>query len=229
MLRDEDANFLILEITTKYESEWEKIDRAIDNIKLGDMKTEFSLPIEISETLDEMPRKGLRSGRGYNIFVSSKKITLQMDFKVHKTSIPPEKEAQPPREEILREAQSNFNLFLGVFLGASAKVVESANVKLTARFEVPLKEYLVSEIDFPLVKKLKSQRNEFTFGLREIMVSQESTDKKQSYDILEDMEKNLLKIELITKFKTSPATIELAKLVQDSIKDCNEFLSILKG
>jgi hypothetical protein len=229
MLNEEDFSYLTLEVTTEYESEWQKIDKAIANIKLGDLKTEFSLPVEISESIDELPRRVLRSGQGYSILMSSKKIAFHLSVKAPKTyAIPPEEKALPPRAEVLREGESNFNLFLGVFLGARANVVESVNVKLAARFEVPLEEHIVGEIEFPLLEKLKSQKNGFTFGLAEIMVLQESSDKKLSYEILEDLEKNLLKIDFVKRFKTLPTTIELTRLVQGSIKECNEFLTTLK-
>jgi hypothetical protein len=230
MLSEENIKFVTFEAEIEEESDWQKIDKAIDNIKIGDIKADFSLPIEFTEIIDKVPRRILRSTKhGYSMFVSPKKISFRFDLRTHTLEVPPEKEEKESRTftEILREGESTFNLFIGAFLGARPKVIETMKVKWRIRFEFPLKEHLVQYVKTPFLEELKKHNAEASFALEEILISQNLRDERTTYEILEDPEEKTTEVEIVRNFKSPVTTTDLVKLAQDSIKAGNEFLSLM--
>jgi hypothetical protein len=229
VLTDEDIYILTLEAKIQEKSDWFKIEEAMKNIKIGEIEKEYSLPIEFDETIDEAPRKIL-SSKYYSISISPKSIGIRS--RLTKTfEMPSKEEKKIKTREVLQDMQSNFNLLLGVFLGARPKTINEIELNWAIRFEFPWKEHLVqntTKVSF--LEKLKEYDKTSNFIVTQIMIVQElPEDKKFSYEILEDLETNVNYIEIKKKFKSSPTTIELVKLVDDSIKIADEIINLVRG
>lgn len=231
MLTEENIFLLSLDVKAKDESDWQKISEAIDNIKIGDLEKRTSLPITFQELIEESPRAFLRF-QYYTILLSAKKIGVhatRMERVKISEEIPEEKEIK--KAEILQAMQSNFSLLLGVFLGVKAKTTNIFEVNWSIRFKVPLKEHFVQNTTKPsFIEKLKEYDPTSKFTITEIMIAQElSEDERFTYEILEKLEEGSYYIEITKNFKSPPATIELPKLVQDSIEIGNKIVNLVRG
>jgi hypothetical protein len=51
MLTEDNFKSLYIECESQAENDWEKIEKALDNIKIGELKTVFSLPLEFNKCL----------------------------------------------------------------------------------------------------------------------------------------------------------------------------------
>jgi len=132
--------------------------------------------------------------------------------------------------DFLQEMQTNFNLFLGAFLGAIPKTLKTLDVEWTIRFKFPLKERFVEKTTtaafLEILKKFDATSN---FTVTEIMIAQElPEDKRITYEFLEDFDGNI-NVEIKKKFKSLPTTFKIIELVQDSIRIGNHMINLMRG
>jgi hypothetical protein len=225
-----DANSISLfqlDVTIENESDWAKIDAAIDNIRIGDIKNTFSLPIEISEILDRAPRKVLSAEKGYSIDISLKKIILRFSTKKFGT-IPLVKE-ETEIAKILTESESSFNLIYGIFLTSRTKP-EKINVKWRIRFNFPLKEKIVQNtVDNSFMEKLAKYDHSGTYSIVETLISKSLLDGKITFEMNEDEDDDECDVEITKNFKSNLTAVNISQLIDESIKFGNDIISLIRG
>jgi hypothetical protein len=224
MLTEDNFKSLYIECESQAENDWEKIEKALDNIKIGELKTVFSLPLEFNKMLEKLPRR-IFSSKYYEIGISPKILSLRIKD-VSTFSNPQEEGKKPTVTEIIAECEANFKLFLGTYFGVIQKSSENTKTKLEAWFECPLEEKIVSKLKAPILDSLNQTLSKsFVFNGITIYNEAEAT----SYRITEDLNTQKLFVSIEKQDNSPPTALSFAKILQDIIKQTNDILETVKA
>jgi hypothetical protein len=210
------------------ETEWEKVAKAMDNIKLGDLSRAFSLPIEINEMLEKIPRRIFSSrSLAYEIFISPKMIAFRLkDSTSTEIGVDKKVSSSPSVADAIYEGEANFKLFLGAYLGAMDKVVDKLKVNIAVTFIKPLNTKPVSQLKVPLIEKIN---NTFStnYKLGSIGFIEETAGGQSRCRVTEDLNTEEVQVFIDRRSISSPTAIAVgfSKALEELIKRANDILT----
>ncbi len=227
-INEDNINGFSVETETETENEWQKIDKALDNIKIGDIKCGFSLPIELNLLLEKLPRR-IFSSKNYAISISPRIVSFKLnEHLLISTSQKEESSKTKPKTiDIINEGEANFKLFLGAYLGAMQKSPDNMKMNISVWFQLPLEEKIVSLLKAPVLDRLKENMGGRTFMINGISFWDENTSSL--YKITQDLNTQKIDLTIEMQVSSSPTGLNFAKLLSDLIKQGNDLIMSVRA
>jgi hypothetical protein len=230
MLEINDIKTMTFEAEVDSETEWQKVAKAMDNIKLGDLSRAFSLPMEINEMLEKIPRRIFVSKPlAYEIYISPKMIAFRLkDATSTEIGLDKKVASSPTVADSIYEGEANFKLFLGAYLGAMDKAVDKLKVNITMTFSKPIGTRPISQLKAPIVEEINSNFST-NFKLGSIGLVEETISGQSRCKITEDLNTQSIEMYLDRSSISSPTSIAVGftKTLEDLIKQGNDILTSL--
>jgi hypothetical protein len=224
LLNEGNLKSILLECQVEAENDWQKVEKAIDNIRIGDLKCSFSLPIEFTQMLEKLPRR-VFSARNYEVSLSPKSISFKLkDVSYYGNLDQENKNTTPNVNDAINEGEANFKLFLGAYLGAMQKPSDNMKTKVQTWFEFPSENFL-SKLDNPLLDKL-NETNTGKYIINGIFFYDEKSETY--YRLSEDLNTQKTNVSIEKSVNSPPSALNFMRLLQEIYSQGNNVIKSVR-